>query len=367
MTNKRKSVLIIGGGMQGSLVARDLIEDGYRVVIGDIVQRNEDIPFKTIDVTNGESLHPDFSGFDVVVSALPAALGEKVVCSAVTYGIDCVDLSFTEADLREYDKAAKQSNCAILADCGLAPGLPNLIIGYLVDQYTRLNSAIFYVGGIAQDPNRNYLGYVPSWSIPDLCSEYYRPARILVNGKVITFPPPLYHTTHDLELIDTPVGKLEAFYSDGVRSLLSLDKVVPTILEKTLRWPGHIKMIQKIAGVSGNKYYPDALELAYSSLERGTDDVVVLRVCGETESIREQFDLVCYGDENYTAMTRTTGHACAAFVELVLRGLTKTGVQFPEDTGMIFSESLGIVIKHLKKHGIYFSHTQYDKFNNCYL
>lgn len=353
MCNYKNSVIIFGGGQQGSLIARDLIENGHNVVIADIVQRNDDIPFIYVDVSKDsitEFLHP---GIDLVVCALPAELGERCVSAAVFQGKDCVDLSFTECDLMKYDEIAKHNRCMVLADCGLAPGLPNLVIGHLVDKYERLDEAIFYVGGIAQNPKRNDLGYVPSWSIPDLCSEYTRPARILVNGKVITLPPPLYHTLHDLELLETPVGKLEAFYSDGVRSLLSLSKVVPTILEKTLRWPGHIEKIQKITGVSGDKYNIDALEAAYTALDRGTDDVVILRVRGKKDTIIDQYDLICYGNDEYTAMSRTTGHSCAAFAELVLQRYVRYGVLYPEDIGMLFPDALDLVISHLRNHDVY--------------
>lgn len=352
----QKSILIFGGGQQGSLVARDLIENGHHVVIADKVRRNDDIPFLEVDVAS-DQFNPSFRDVDLVICALPAWLGERCVWYAIHNGVDCVDLSFTDADLKRFDAAAVQSRCTVLADCGLAPGLPNLVIGYMLSRYRRLKSAGFYVGGIAQDPKRNELGYVPSWSIPDLCSEYTRPARIAVNGKVVTLPAPLWHVTSDLEIVETPIGNLEAFYSDGVRSMLSLRDHIPTIIEKTLRWPGHIAKIQEIAEVSGDDYNIKALERAYSALDRGTDDVVVLEVWGEGARIPrylERYILVCRGNEEHTAMARTTGHSCAAFAELVLQGYADHGVLYPEDVSALRPQSLDFVVEQLAEHGVQF-------------
>jgi saccharopine dehydrogenase-like NADP-dependent oxidoreductase len=338
-----RAVIVVGGGRQGSLIARDLLASGYEVTILDKVRQNENIPFIEADASAGLSFY--ISNFDLVICALPSTLGEACVREAIDCRVNCVDLSFTECDFRNYETEAKTAGVTVLADCGVAPGLSNLLLGHLVNKHEVLDRAMIYVGGVSRRVDRNQLGLTPSWSASDLCSEYTRPARVVVNGRVVTLPPPLYQPTHDLEIVNTAAGKMEAFYSDGVRSLLDLKERVPTIVEKTLRWPGHLRLVQDSSGVNGFNYNIEALATEYSKLESNTDDVVVLQVYVENSVIRERYDLVCYGDDEHTAMAKVTGHSCAAFAELVLQDLIEPGVLYPEDLAMRFESPLTILVE----------------------
>ncbi len=369
-----KNVIVFGGGQQGNLIAQDLVERGYNVTIADIVRRNNDIPFVDIDVSSEHFKTTVFHDLDLIVCALPAELGERCVRQAVLSGVDCVDVSFTELNYKETEinDLANKCNCIVLADCGLAPGLPNLMIGDMLRERGSLDQAGFYVGGISALEDKNYLGYVPSWSIKDLCSEYTRPARIAVNGKIVTLPPPLYHTTYDLEILKTTFGDFEAFYSDGVRSLLQLRDRIPTIIEKTLRWPGHIKKIQEITQVSGDNYDIEKLEKAYNNLERSNNDLVVLRVFGEKyykditcPDYHKVYDMVVYGtlhgDHKNTAMSQTTGHSCSGFASLLLENYVNyKGVFYPEDIGLKTKEALNHMINWLSSYDIKIQNKTYN-------
>jgi saccharopine dehydrogenase-like NADP-dependent oxidoreductase len=100
---------------------------------------------------------------------------------------------------------------------------------------------MIYVGGVAQDAARPY-GYVVTWSVDDLLEEYTRPARIVRDGKPVEVP-----VFSGMERITIDgAGEMEAFFSDGLRTLITNVPGVEQMAEKTLRWPGHVAAIQPL-------------------------------------------------------------------------------------------------------------------------
>ncbi|MCH7604928.1 saccharopine dehydrogenase NADP-binding domain-containing protein, partial [Patescibacteria group bacterium] len=177
-----KTALVIGGGKQGSVIARDLISDGVSVTVADLVNpaipNSNFISFNVFGINEVEAVKL-FKQFDVIVSALPGHVSDKCTKIIAGAGVRCVDLSFTDTDPMINNTEAKESGSLIIPDCGLAPGLPNFIIGNALKRLKSFKNVIFYVGGIAQDKTKPY-GYVTSWSVADLVTEYYCPARMII-------------------------------------------------------------------------------------------------------------------------------------------------------------------------------------------
>jgi len=366
MTQK---VLVLGGGLQGSTIAEDLLEDGYDVTVADIkdpftqlMKPEAKIYFDGDQKANFQFFDAEdikkypkifgayFKTFDVVVGALPAKYGASCVQTAVESGVNFIDLTFTATDLMQFDSVARENNCFVVADCGLAPGLSNLIIGDLLRKHQSIDEVKIYVGGISAKQDKNKYGYVRTWSLSDLCQEYIRESRILENGKEKILAAPISQNSTEILHVPT-VGDLEAFYSDGVRSLLHLKDEIPTIIEKTLRWPGHLKEIQNlITPIKKNEFSVGPFFKEFENkIPVGTDDLVVMVV----EGAGEKYTLIDYGVLNKSAMTRTTAYSCGAFAKLALKGwLTGiTGVHFPEQIGRSNS-CYEFIIKQMEKRGV---------------
>lgn len=337
MTMQNKRFLVIGGGQQGQIVAKELSRGNF-VVLSD---RREDLKapcpdvqtqfFDARDAANGyyrSLIGSWFSTFDVVVSCLPSQFGGPCVELAAEYGVNYVDLSYTTDDLFSLDPLAQHTGSTIITDCGLAPGLPNLIAGRCMHLYaqkpgSKVPPINIYVGGVSKDPALP-LGYVETWSLEDLYEEYVRMGRYVKNGKECLVSPT------DMEALATVERfgqKFEAFTSDGLRTLMKFKNVVPNVREWTLRYPGHMKqvraMLQEHKGV-GLLPKEKWVQLFRSKLalnaKGGADnnkwleaDTVFLAVdCGD-----HSWEMKVHGTPVITAMSKTTAYTCAAMAEFL--------------------------------------------------
>jgi len=356
--------LILGGGQQGKIIAERLGRT-KKVTLADRDRSLENVHlpeavsyqyFDAIDLFTGNrhQIGEWFKEHDVVVGALPSQFGEPSVALAAQVGARYVDLSFTNEDLSEHDTVAKLTGARIIPDCGLAPGLPNLIVGKLLRQFTRTGDTEIpeikiYVGGVAKDKNKPY-GYVPSWSLSDLWEEYDRAGRYVKNGQIFDTSP---LNLRALETLEVPgVGTMEAFTSDGLRTLLKLRGFVPNMIEKTLRWPGHMAKIKPIMGPHFHKQ--KVVEQFEEVFKPGLDLVTLIVECGH---FRRQ--LIVEGTESLSAMAKTTGYTCAAFADLVLfdrnhESRIEPGVTPLEVLGLDESH-YRFIIKQLAAWGIYLS------------
>jgi len=337
----KSKVLVLGGGQQGSVIAAELATD-VDVDVAD--RRPVQVPgARWVDIDAGDvhGLVEKIRHYDLVVGALPAALGFEAAKAAIKAGVSYVDVAFYAEDAHELDAAAKDAGVMILPDCGLAPGLSHMLAGRAMAARERKRVCI-YVGGVARNPDVPF-GYVLTWSPEDLADEYVRPARILRQGKVETVP-----ALSGVERIDIEgVGEMEAFYTDGVRTLLSAQGV-PDIEEKTLRWPGHIEAIAPLLKDGS------LISTLHERCSTG-EDLVVLRV----EADEESATLIEVARGGLSAMARTTALTTAAFARLVLSGALegRTGVLTPEDIGSDV-RAYQFVLASMAKHGVCFAPSQ---------
>ena len=161
--------------------------------------------------------------------------GFKTLKAIIESDKNVVDIAFFPEDALELDKLAKEHNVTAIVDCGVAPGMSNMLTGYADHILDKTENAMIYVGGLPEIREWPY-EYKAVFSPVDVIEEYVRPAFYVENGHVIKKP-----ALSDPEYLDFPgVGTLEAFNTDGLRSLIkTLD--IPNMKEKTMRYPGHIE------------------------------------------------------------------------------------------------------------------------------
>jgi len=348
-------IVVLGGGRVGGAMARDLVRGGFAVTVADASRealgRFADEPrIATVvaDLGSDEGVRRAVDGQDLVVGAVPGFMGFATVRRVLEAGKDIVDISFFDEDPFELDALAKQRGRLAVVDCGVAPGCGNLIAGRLQARLSRLDRFLCYVGGLPAVRLWPY-EYRAVFSPIDVIEEYTRPARMVERGEVV-----VKEALSEPELIDFPgVGTLEAFNTDGLRTLLkTLD--APQMAEKTLRFPGHIERMRMLREtgffskqpitVGGQQVVP--LELTAKllfpawQLRPGEEDFTVMRVVVEGRDgerrVRYSYDLLDRFDRPTatTSMARTTGYTCTAIARLVAAGkFSERGVSPPEVVG----------------------------------
>ena len=369
-----KNILVLGGGMVGGAIIRDLAKDNAVKVIDrdkKIIDSFSDLKtVKTIpgDVTDSSFLKEYSSDTDIIVSAVPGFLGFKTLKNIIALGKNVVDISFFSEDPFELDELAIKNNVTAVVDCGIAPGMSNIILGWH-NKLMGIKSFECLVGGLPFKRSWPFQ-YKAPFSPIDVIEEYTRPARIVQNGKVIVKP-----ALSGLELVDIPtVGTLEAFNTDGLRTLLKTMKI-PEMKEKTLRYPGHteyMKMLRetgffgsKEINVNGKMIAP--LELTSKllfplwKLEKDEEEFTVLKIIisgkEENKEVRYEYNLFDQFDSNTktSSMARSTGYTCTAVVRQVLNNnFTRKGICPPEYVGAE-DNCYSMIMEELKSKGIIYS------------
>jgi saccharopine dehydrogenase-like NADP-dependent oxidoreductase len=293
-------------------------------------------------------------------------LGFQTLKQIIQTGKNVVDISFFGENAFELDQLARKKGVTAIVDCGVAPGLCNIIAGYVTEKMDQVDSYLCYVGGLPEIREWPY-EYKVVFSPTDVLEEYTRPARFVENGQEVIYP-----ALSEVELLDFPgVGTLEAFNTDGLRSLLlTLD--IPNMREKTMRYPGHANLMrvfresgffnQEKVEVDGQGVQPLALtsRLLFDQwkMKDGDRDLTVMQVILEGKEGKDQvvyqYDLIDHYDQekNITSMARTTGYTCTIVARLLLEGtIPLTGICPPEKLGVI-SGLFEILLGEYKKRGI---------------
>jgi lysine 6-dehydrogenase len=348
-------IVVLGAGRVGSAIAMDLAADrNFEVVSVDInsptvpEKKREKITFVRQDLSDSSNLQESIKTADLVVNALPGFMGYSIFRQVIEAGKNIVDIAFFAEDPFQSEKLARQRGVMAIMDCGVAPGMSNLLIGYAAKRLDQLDKCEIYVGGLPVIREWPY-EYKAVFSPLDVLEEYIRPARFKIGGEIVTRP-----ALSGRELMDFKgIGTLEAFNTDGLRTLLQTVSC-PDMIEKTLRYPGHVeKMLllretgffgsQEI-NVSGNKVRPIDLtaKLLFPKweLKKGEQDLTVMRIVVQgrkgREHLRYSYDLLDHFDvkEGITSMARTTGYTAAMVVRLITAGkYKKSGVSPPEFLG----------------------------------
>ena len=345
------TIAVLGAGMVGRAIALDLAAD-FSVSSFDVNEQNlqllqvKNAAIKTVvQDLNDLSAYPAFlKGFDIVVTAVPGFMGFHTLKAVIEAGKNVVDISFFPEDVLQLDALAKEKNVTAVVDCGVAPGMSNFIIGRY-NAEMKIDAFEIYVGGLPVHPKPPFF-YKAPFSPVDVIEEYMRPARMKENGVIVTKPA----LTEREKMLFEGVGELEAFNTDGLRSLLYTMPHVPAQKEKTLRYPGHIDLIialqqsgffneEKIT-VAGKEISPLQFtsQLLINEWKQGEteEELTVMKVILQGEGKTIEYSLLDYYDAatQTSSMARTTGYTCTAAVNLLAKQLiTKKGVLPPELIG----------------------------------
>lgn len=346
-----KHVVMLGGGRVGAAMARDLVPD-FRVTVVDLRQDALDalaaagIGTRRADLGSAEAVKAAIADADLVVGAVPGFMGFRTMRTVLEAGKDIVDISFYEEDPFGLEDVARDR--IALMDCGIAPGCGNIILGHLESRLASIQRWDCLVGGLPVVRTWPY-EYKAGFSPIDVIEEYTRPARYVAHGQLVTRP-----ALSEPELVDLPgVGTLEAFNTDGLRSLIRTSQA-PFRKEKTLRYPGHIEKMRMLretgflsttpVELNGVPVIP--LELTcrllfpHWQMQEGEADFTVMRVVVEgseeghprtfTYDLLDRYDAAT----GTTSMARTTGYTCTATVRAVAQGrFTRRGISPPEFLG----------------------------------
>lgn len=347
-------IAILGAGMVGSAIAIDLSSQ-FEVTSFDISEKNlsalklhKAITCVKYDLSLFSSYAELLATFDLVVSAVPGFMGYKTLQAVIEAGKDVVDISFFPENALDLDELARKKNVTAIVDCGVAPGMSNLILGYH-DSLMQIDSFECLVGGLPIKRIKPF-EYKAPFSPADVIEEYTRPARYVENSHIVTKP-----AMSDTELIDFEnVGTLESFNTDGLRSILFTMSHIPDMKEKTLRYPGHIDLMKALlkAGffeheeiiIKDQRIKPidftSALLFDKWKLQPEEKEFTLMQIIikGKASSGSMQVTYLLYDEYNSvtktSSMARTTGYTCNAVVKLLADKLfTKKGVFPPEIIG----------------------------------
>ena len=369
-----KKIIVLGGGMVGSAMAIDLsrnhditISDINELTLKSIREKYSDLQTICFDVTNKIDLQNTISKFDLVVCAVPGFLGFKTLKTIIEAKKDVVDISFFPENALELNELAIKNNVTAIVDCGVAPGMSNIILGYY-NEHLNISDFECLVGGLPKTKKWPF-NYKAPFSPIDVIEEYTRPARYVESGNIVT-----RDALTDVELVEfEKVGTLESFNSDGLRSLIFTMAHISNMKEKTLRYPGHVEYIsvlkesgffdQKSIELKGVNISPleftNKILFKEWKLGETEQEITVMRISikginsdGEIEeivySLYDEYNEVT----QTSSMARTTGYTATAAVNLIIENFfVEKGVFPPELVGKHKACFL-FVVNYLKDRGV---------------
>ena len=358
------NIIVLGAGLVGGVMAKDLAKN-HTVTSIDISQKNLDklngINTICADVANTQTLQHLIKDCDLVVGAVPGFMGYKMMKDVIEAGKNIVDISFYPEDPFGLDELAKEKGVVAVMDCGVAPGMGNIIFGHHNSQM-KIADYECLVGGLPEKREWPF-EYQAVFSPIDVIQEYIRPARYVQNSSLI-----VKEALSDTELIEfDEIGTLESWNSDGLRSLIKTMAHVPNMIEKTLRYPGCVEYLKVLRAsgffsyekveVNGTMIRPVDMtaKLLFPKWEMkpGDKDFTVIRIILRgTENGKEvsyQYNLLDRYQDDTISMARTTGFTCTAVANLVINGIyARIGISPPEYLGGHFE----FVKTYLEKRGV---------------
>lgn len=357
-------MLVLGAGLQGSACAYNLLQDNRidQVTLADhhagqvtdflLPYRGDRLRVVVLDATNFADAKAMMAGHDAVMCALPYYFNEPMTRAALEAGAHFSDLGGNTAIVQQQKVLSDQALAAgksVIPDCGLAPGMVNILAAEGIRRLDTTTSVRIYVGGLPQHPEPP-LNYQIVYSLEGALDYYTTPSWVLRDGHVVQV-----EALSELEDVEfpAPVGRLEAFHTGGGISTMPFawEGKIPTMEYKTLRYPGHVAIMKPIrelglisnepVEVKGQKVRPRDLFIAavQPMLHRPHGhDLVALRVIVEGsrggQDVRETFELVDRYDETVglSAMMRTTGFSLALTGIMQADGtVTRMGVHTPDE------------------------------------
>lgn len=357
-------MLVLGAGLQGSACAYDLLqnEEVTEVRLADLstghiaeflgpYSGRRLIP-TPLDVRNAEGVRALMRESDAVMSAIPYYFNPDLARHAASVGVHFCDLGGNTDivfEQKRLDAIAKERGITIIPDCGLAPGMVNILAQNGIDRLDIVEEVKIYVGGLPQKPEPP-LNYQIVYSLEGVLDYYTTLSWVVRNGqreqvKALSEIEPVY--------FDAPAGELEGFHTAGGLSTMAFryEGKIPTMEYKTLRYPGHARIMEAIrdlglleldpVDVKGVRVSPRDVAIAVMGprlKKEDGKDLVALRVVvkgkkgGAARTIK--YELVDRYDEKrgISAMMRTTGYSLSITGQMQARGeIQPPGVHTPDE------------------------------------
>lgn len=364
-------IVVLGAGMVGKAIVADLCKKHMIEAVDidplalDFLSKKYPVQTLRLDINDSKNIQEVIQDAHLVIVAVPGFLGYTTLETVIKAGKNVIDISFSAKDPFNLDKLAKQNKVTAIVDCGIAPGLSNIILGYWSSKI-EIESYECLVGGlpfVRQWP----FEYKAPFSPIDVIEEYTRPARYVEDGCLVIKP-----ALSDPELIHfKEIGTLEAFNTDGLRTLIKTMKI-PNMKEKTLRYPGHIRLIQalqesgffseKPIDVNGYMIRPIDFtsKILFSAwkLNKEDKDFTVMRITLVGTGSGKRREIVYYLFDRFnrktglSSMARTTGYLCTAVANLVLEGkFQEKGISPPEYVGRQ-ANCFKLIMRYLRERNI---------------
>lgn len=349
----KNKVVVLGAGLVGKEIARDLSSSFDVTSVDNNPSALQEVARAGIsglreDLSDVAKIKKIVAPFDLVIGAVPGFMGYQTVRAVIEAGKNMVDISFFPEDPFALDDLARKQNVTVVTDCGVAPGMGNVILAY----HAKKMKVRYYeclVGGLPVVREWPF-EYKAVFSPADVIEEYTRPARYVQNGAMV-----VKEALSDPELIHFPgVGTLESWNSDGLRTLIRSFPGIPDMIEKTLRYPGTIEYLRVLRScgffsaepvdINGTAIRPldvtARLLFPKWKLQPGEKEFTVMRITirGTVENQPKEYvyNLLDYTEQSAgtLSMARTTGYTCTAAAHLVIGNqFTRTGICPPEYLG----------------------------------
>ena len=357
-------MVVLGAGLQGCACAYDLLQNPAvtQVTLADL-RPGVLPPFLArdwggrlrpvqLDVTDGAAVRQTLKGNAAVMSAIPYYYNESMAAAAVDVGCHFSDLGGNTEIVFAQKKLHQQAlsrGVSVVPDCGLAPGMVNILAAEGIRRLDRTETVKVYVGGLPQNPEPP-LNYQIVYSLEGALDYYTTPSWVLRGGK-----PVQVDALSDLESVEfpRPVGTLEAFHTGGGISTLpfAYEGKVDVMEYKTLRYPGHASVMRPIRElglldlapieVKGQSVVPRDFFIAAVRPKlykpQGRDLVALqVQVTGQKggKPVQVGFRLIDRYDAEHgiSAMMRTTGYSLSITGQMQADGrVTAKGVLTPDE------------------------------------
>ncbi len=350
-------VVVLGCGAVGKYIAIDLCKDPEFEVISVDVNREvleqlaseHPIQIRLEDLSTAEGVTRAVEDADIVIGSVPYSIGYTMLESVIRAGKNIVDISYFMEDPFGLDDLAKEKGVTAVVDCGVVPGMANIILG---DHTRKMKVSRYecYVGGVPKSRNTP-LGYKSPFPVLEVLEEYAESGTMVEGGKVVVKPMLAETMTIDLD----KVGTMACTNSDGLRTLIqTMD--IPDMFEKTLRYPEHVNQMRifrdtglfsmtpiQVEGVSVRPIDVTASLLSpLWKYEAGEADIIVMRliISGDEDGKARTYTLDMHDEYDPAtgalSMARTTGYTCTAVTRLVLDGTySQKGISPPEFVGRV--------------------------------
>ena len=358
-------MLVLGAGLQGSACAYDLLQNPSITEVRLADRTVEHLPaflepyiggerlkLITIDVKDPAAVQAAMAGVKSVMCAIPYYFNLPMTEAAIAAGAHFCDLGGNTEIVEQQkslDAKAAAAGVTVIPDCGLAPGMVNILAQLGIDRLDATSSVRIFVGGLPQAP-QGPLKYQIVYSIEGVLDYYTTLSWVVRDGKRMHVK-----ALSEIEpvIFDAPVGELEAFHTAGGLSTMAhrYEGRIPTMEYKTLRYPGHAKIMEAIrdlgllelepVDVKGTKVVPRELAIAQMQprlTKKNSPDLVALRVVVSGtkggKPATHTFELVDRFDAAHgiSAMMRTTGYSLSITGQLQADGAVKpAGVHTPDE------------------------------------